>query len=271
MTLRVVVTGAGSGFGAAIASALLARGDRVVGADLDVGHLRRVHGGAAGFEAVQLDLREPGSVSTAAREILAGGGVDALVNNAGYAVFGTLDDADLDAVAAMLDANVLGQVRVTRPLLPALRVARGTIVYVSSVAGRMVFPESGFYAASKHALEAVAEGTFVENAADGVRVAVVEPGAFATGFAERARRASRPRPEGGPHAGRYARWDARKQAMLAPPQDPSLVAAAVLGALDGGPAFQRVVVGDDARAILDERRVLGDDAWVRALGERFAR
>mgnify|MGYP000320179111 CR=1 FL=1 len=80
----------------------------------------------------------------------------------------------------MFDANVFGTMRVTQTFLPALRAARGAVVNISSVAGRMVFPESGFYAASKYAVEAWSEALYLEHAAAGVRVTVVEPGAFDT-------------------------------------------------------------------------------------------
>lgn len=268
---RFVVTGAGSGFGAAIARRLLARGDTVVGTDLDASAVVAACAGVGrALQAFPLELREPGGVASACAAIAAGGPVDGLVCNAGYAVFGAIDDADLDSVAAMLDANLLGQVRVLRGLLPALRAARGSAVLLSSVAGRMAFPESGFYAASKHALEAIGEALFLENVDHGLRVALVEPGAFATGFAARATRASGVRPVDGPHVAAYPRWDAEKTSRLAAPQDPTLVADAVIAALDGGPPFQRVVVGVDAAAILADRRARGDDAWVRAYADALA-
>lgn len=265
--MRVFVTGAASGFGAAVTRALLARGDAVVGVDLHAEAVTEAVGAHPALLALRLDLREPGSIEAAAREALAQGPVHALVNNAGYAVFGAQDEADLDAVSAMLDANVIGQVRVTRALLPALRAARGTVVQLSSIAGRMVFPESGFYAASKHALEALSEALYVENAPEGLRVAVIQPGAFATGFGARATRASRPRDPVGAHQHHHGAWDAEKHARLAPPQPAQLVATAILAALDGGPAFQRVPVGIDAEAILADRSAQGDDAWVRAYAE----
>jgi NAD(P)-dependent dehydrogenase (short-subunit alcohol dehydrogenase family) len=267
---RIVVTGAGSGFGAAIARRLLDRGDAVVGTDVEAGAVIAACGARGALEAHPLELREPGGVAAACGAITAAGPVHGVVCNAGYAVFGAIDDADLDSVAAMLDANLLGQVRVLRGLLPALRATRGSVVLLSSVAGRMAFPESGFYAASKHGLEAIGEALFLENADHGLRVALVEPGAFATGFGARAARSSRPRPSDGPHAAAYRRWDAEKASRLAAPQDPSLVADAVLAALDGGPAFQRVVVGSDAAAILAHRGSLGEDAWVRSYAEALA-
>jgi NAD(P)-dependent dehydrogenase (short-subunit alcohol dehydrogenase family) len=271
--MRVVVTGAGSGFGRAVARRLLARGDDVFATELlDEGLAERLLEGLdphGGVHTHALDLRDPGVVRAAARHALATGPVDALVNNAGYGFFASQADADLDAVAALLDANVLGPARLTAALLPELRRRRGTVVQLSSVAGRMAFPESGYYAASKFGLEALSEALYVEHAEAGLRVAVIEPGAFATRFPERASRASGPRRPDSLHAPSWADWDARKAAALAPAlQDPEDVADAVVAALDGGPAFQRVRVGTDAVRILELRDALGEDGWVRFLGER---
>jgi hypothetical protein len=100
-------------------------------------------------------------------------------------------------------------------------------------------------------------------------VAVIEPGAFATGFPARAALASGPRPVGSVHGPAWGTWEARKAAALAPEaQDPELVATAVIAALDGGPAFQRIRVGTDAVRLLGLRDVLGEDGWVRFMGER---
>lgn len=267
---RVVVTGAGSGFGAAIVRSLLARGTSVAACDATEHGVRQVVDpeGAAGdrLSVHAVPLQDPGRIATACAAIAASGPVDAVVHNAGYAVFNALEDACPDAVAALFDANVLGTVRVMRGLVDAVRASRGTVVVVSSVAGRMVFPESGFYAAAKHALEALAEGWYAELASQGVRVAVIEPGAFATGFGARAAASSRGRAQPEP---RHGIWDARKAEVLAPPQDPARVAMAVLDALDGGPAFQRIVVGCDAARILTLRDTLGADGFVRLMGERM--
>ncbi|MCB9680017.1 MAG: SDR family NAD(P)-dependent oxidoreductase [Alphaproteobacteria bacterium] len=270
--MRAFVTGAGSGFGLALCRRLLATGHAVVACDARVAGLRARldpdDRAGVRLQVLPLELRDPGTIATAAAEAVAAGPVDVLVNNAGYALFGTLDDADMDAVVALVDANLLGTARVTRALLPALRASRGAVVQLSSVAGRMVFPESGWYAAAKFGIEALSEALYVENAAVGVRVIVVEPGAFDTGFGARATRASLPRRADAALAPSFATWDARKGAVLAPPQDPERVVDGILAALDGPMPFVRVRVGTDARAMLAARDALGEDAWVRLMGAR---
>ncbi len=266
---RVLVTGAGSGFGRRTVARLAARGVSVLAADREAPDPALWGSDGANVTPIRIDLHDAGAVATTLAAV-AEEPLDGVVHNAGYAVFNALPDADMDAISALFDANVLGTIRVMRGVLPAVRQARGTIVVVSSVAGRMVFPESGYYAAAKHALEALAEGWYVENAGAGVRVALIEPGAFDTGFGARATAASRPRPSGSVHQQEQPRWDARKAAMLEAPQDPDRVAAAIVGALESGPSFQRVVVGDDAARILAAREAVGEDAFVRCMGASFA-
>jgi NAD(P)-dependent dehydrogenase (short-subunit alcohol dehydrogenase family) len=269
---RALVTGAASGLGLAVARALLAAGFDVLATDKDAAALRaRVLAGVADpggrLTTAPLDLREPGQIEAVCRPLRATG-LDVLVNNAGYAVFGAQADTDLGAVSALFDTNVLGTLRVTRALLPALQQRGGTIVQLSSIAGRLVLAESGFYAATKFALEALSEALAIENAPFGVRVVVVEPGAFDTGFSDRARMASPPRPEGGAHKPWHAVWDARRDALLSAPQDPDRVAEAVLASLADPRPFLRVRVGDDAHRLLAARDALGDDPWVRLMAVR---
>lgn len=267
---RVLVTGAGSGFGLALCRRLLARGDDVVATDLsEVGLADLVSRGVdvrGTLQVAALDLRGPGTIDAAVR---AAGSIDVLVNNAGYAYFAAMGEGDMDAFGALLDANVLGTARVTKAALPALRASGGLIVQISSIAGRVVFPESGFYAACKHAIEAMSEALWLENRGFGVRVAVVEPGAFATGFAARAASVSGPRPTAGAYAGIRPTWDAVKTASLSAPQDPERVVDAIVAAIDGDVGFQRFVVGDDATALASARDASGGDAFVQGYGAKL--
>jgi NADP-dependent 3-hydroxy acid dehydrogenase YdfG len=222
------------------------------------------------LEVHALDVTDVASVARATGAALAGGAVDVLVNNGGYAVFGSAAEADLTAIARMFDANVLGVARVTQALLPSLRAVAGTVVQISSVAGRMAFPESGFYAATKHAVEALSEALFEENCTFGLRVVVIEPGHFATGFQERAARESRPRDPSSAYAALHPLWDRRRAASLAtPPQDPERVAAAIEAGIHDPRPFLRVVVGDDAPRILALREALGHDGWVHFMANRY--
>ena len=119
--------------------------------------------------------------------------LDVLVNNAGIAVGGVLEALPLDDLRHQLEVNVVGQVAVTQALLPALRAASGRIVFISSVSGRASVPALTPYAASKFAIEAIADGLRVELRAWGIDVVLVEPGSIDTDIWRAARRSSTPR------------------------------------------------------------------------------
>jgi NAD(P)-dependent dehydrogenase (short-subunit alcohol dehydrogenase family) len=167
----VVVTGASSGIGEAVARRLLRGGWRVVAG------VRREGDAPDGTEEVLLDVTEEEHLGAAAA------GVDelhGLVNNAGIAVAAPLEVIPLDELRRQLEVNVVGQVAVTQAFLPAIRRARGRIVFVGSIAGRSSLPFLGPYAASKHALEAIGDALRVELGPWAIHVSIVEPGTIET-------------------------------------------------------------------------------------------
>ncbi|MEQ1503303.1 MAG: SDR family oxidoreductase [Myxococcota bacterium] len=262
------VTGCGSGFGHALARRLLALGHRVVATDESTAGWPDALPATDRLLVLPMDVRDDRAVSGAARIATGWGPVDLLVNNAGVALFATQEEAPVDAFRDLLDVNVVGPARVTRALLPSIRENRGVVVQLSSVAGRTVFPESGFYAATKHAIEAMSDALFQETCTFGVRVRVVEPGAFATRFLERAAALSPAPDAASPYAALRDRWGEEKRAVLEPPQDPELVVDAILASLTDPAPYRRVVVGPDAERILAVRDLLGPDGWTRLAGDR---
>jgi NAD(P)-dependent dehydrogenase (short-subunit alcohol dehydrogenase family) len=181
----VVITGASNGFGRALAEDFIADGWRTFATLRDAAGKNAKSAGelrALGAEVVELDVTSDASVDAAALAIhKAAGSVDVLVNNAGTAYMGITEAFTPAAVEGQFATNVLGPVRVNRAFLPAMRERRkGLIVYVSSVVGRSVIPFMGLYAASKWALEALAESTSYEVRPFGVDIAIVEPGAYGT-------------------------------------------------------------------------------------------
>jgi NADP-dependent 3-hydroxy acid dehydrogenase YdfG len=174
-----VVTGASSGIGAATARRLAAEGYDVVAAARRLDRLEQLAAEVPGVRAVQLDVTDQASVDALANQLPA---VDVLVNNAGGAIgVDPVERADPDDWQRMFDVNVLGVLRVTKALLPALESgAGGHIVVMSSTAGRVVYEVGGGYTAAKHAATAVAETLRLELNGRPVRVSEIAPGMVRT-------------------------------------------------------------------------------------------
>ncbi|MBM0277405.1 SDR family oxidoreductase [Micromonospora sp. STR1s_6] len=185
MTKRWLITGCSSGLGLALAARLAAEGEQVVATarrseTLD-GLVARHPGNVV---AAALDVRDPEQCTAAVeRAVDAFGGVDVLVNNAAYGQFGTFEEVSDAELAAQFDTNVFGPWRLTRAVLPVWRAQqRGHAVFVSSVAGMVPFPGLAAYTASKFAVEGAAESLAAEAGHLGVKVTILQPGGFATGY-----------------------------------------------------------------------------------------
>ena len=172
MAPLALVTGASTGIGRACAQHLSGLGFEVLAG------VRREGDAPPGTEPLTLDVTSEEHVAAAAAR--AGARLDALVNNAGIAVTGPVEAVAVGDWRRQLEVNVLGQVAVTRALLPALLAARGRVVNMSSISGRVAAPLLGPYAASKFALEAFNDALRREVEPHGVRVISVEPGGIAT-------------------------------------------------------------------------------------------
>jgi NAD(P)-dependent dehydrogenase (short-subunit alcohol dehydrogenase family) len=183
----VLITGCSSGIGKATALAAAARGHRVYATARDPESLRELAGGGR-IRTLALDVTDTGSIGRAVASVLGETGrLDVLVNNAGYGQYGAVEEVTAEEWRREFDVNLFGAVEVTRAVLPAMRQARsGTIVNVSSVAGKIAIPFAAPYCASKHALEAVSDALRVEVAPFSIRVVVIEAGPIATRFGERA-------------------------------------------------------------------------------------
>ena len=189
----VLVTGASSGIGHAIASRLAKDGHQVFGTS------RQGGGARDGVEMLSLDVCSDASAQACVDGLLARAGrIDALVNNAGYVLSGAIEEATLEEARAQLETNFFGVARMVKAVLPAMRRTRsGHIFAVSSLAGLVPVPFWGFYNASKFAVEGYMETLRHEVKPFGILVAMVEPGAIRTPFHEGPR--ARAMPE-------YAPW-----------------------------------------------------------------
>ena len=235
-----LVTGASSGIGAAVATRLMGSGWRVLAG------VRKKGDAPEGTDEVLLDVTKPKQIQAAAERIEE---LDALVNNAGVALAMPLEHVPLDELRKQLEVNVVGQVAVTQALVPALRRSRGRIVFVGSIAGRSALPFLGPYAASKHALEAIADSLRIELKPWGIHVSIVEPGTIRTPiWAKGAEKADELQSEEttklyGKRIAALRKVAAERGANGAAPDE---VAAVIEKALTSGRPKARYLVGRDA-------------------------
>ncbi|MGI8534992.1 MAG: SDR family NAD(P)-dependent oxidoreductase [Mycobacteriales bacterium] len=252
MSKSVVVTGANSGIGLKTALELAAAGYDVVGtvrsaAKAEVVERAAVERGVP-VRVVEVELDDAASCEAGFEHIagLTGGGPWAVVNSAGYAQSGAVEDVTDELVRAQLETNLVAPIRIARLVLPGMKErGAGRIVNISSVAGRLSTPLLGWYCASKHALEAVTDALRIEVEPDGVRVVLVEPGMFGTDVWSAAQAGGFPDPTSARYAAAYARTEAVGARSDSLP-DPIWVARTVRIALANPFPLARYVVGADA-------------------------
>jgi NAD(P)-dependent dehydrogenase (short-subunit alcohol dehydrogenase family) len=265
----VLLTGASSGIGRACVERLAGRGWHVLAgarAQADRDALQSI----PNVEPLELDVTDPAQIDAAA--VRAGERLDALVNNAGIAVIGPLEALPVDEWRRQLEVNLVAQIAVTRALLPAVLNARGRIVNVTSIGGRVALPLFGPYAASKFGLEAATDALRRELRGEGVEVIAIEPGAIRTpiwtkglerGDALVSALDDRQRARYG-RLMDTIRGEAANNARSAP--EPSAVADAVEAALTAPRPKTRYLVGREARIQATLGRFLPDRAMDALLG-----
>jgi len=255
----VLVTGAGSGIGAAIISRLAGAGYRVVGTVRDPNRAAALTTAAAAASRpvtfLPLDLASEASIATLVSALDADGGPDILVHNAGFGVFGAIEHVDARLVAGQFDVNVFGPLGLTRRLLPQLRARQGRVIWIGSLAGRISLPFQAHYSATKFAIAAVSDALRMELKPHGVRVTCIEPGDFATGFTS-ARTVVQPADS--PYAAQAAACLAAVEKQETGGPSPDWVGNLVerICRMDNPPA--RVPVGENARTLCLLLRLLPD-------------
>ena len=252
MSKSVVVTGANSGIGLVTVLELAGAGYDVIGTVRSAAKAELVQKAAADkgvtVRTVELDVNDAASTEAGFKQVddMTDGRLWAVVNNAGYAQAGAVEDISDEQVRAQLETNLVAPMRIARIVLPGMKArGEGRIVNVSSVAGRMSTPLMGWYCASKHGLEAVTDALRMEVEADGVRVILVEPGMFGTDIWSAAQASSLPEPSSARYAAAYARSEALSSQTKRLP-DPVWVARTIRVALSNPLPMARYVVGADA-------------------------
>lgn len=270
MTSTVLITGCSSGIGAAAVQAFAAAGWNVA-ATLRRPESTPFDSDRGTIEAFALDVTDRSSIDAAIGQVMARfGRIDVLINNAGYGLFGPFETASPAVIERQFQTNVFGLFDVTRAVLPILRAqGSGVIINVASLSGLVAMPLYSLYAASKFAVVGFSESLSHELAPLGIRVKVFAPGSVATAFSGRSQ-ARTFEGDGGPYAGPIRRvvsaFEAnRASGAVASPQQ---VAQALFGAATDGSPQVRYVVGDDALALLQLRRDLGEEALLGVIRQR---
>ncbi|MFF7965473.1 SDR family oxidoreductase [Streptomyces sp. NPDC007903] len=258
MTSTWFITGTSSGFGRLLTERLLARGDRVAATlrrpeALD--GLRAEYGDR--LWTARLDVTDTAQVEKVVADAFADlGEIDVVVNNAGYGVFASVEEATEEQIRRVIDTNLLGSIHVIRAALPHLRAqGRGRILQVSTAGGQTTYPGFGYYHASKWGIEGFCETVAREIAPFGITLTIVEPGATPTGFGT-ALDTAPPMPEyAGTPAGETRQ--ALTDGAFVLPNAPEKIAQAMIDLVDTGAAPLRLPLGsdtyDDIRASLTAR------------------
>jgi NAD(P)-dependent dehydrogenase (short-subunit alcohol dehydrogenase family) len=245
-----LITGCSSGLGRALAEHALDRGDRVA---VTARGRAAVAGLAARYGdralALELDVTDPASVAAAVQESeKTFGRIDVLVNNAGYGYLAAVEEGEDDAVRDLYATNVHGVVTVLKAVLPGMRARRaGHVVNISSFGGLAAFAATGYYHATKFALEGLSESLAAELAPLGIKVTIVEPGGLRTQWAGASMRRSATRLDD------YEQTAGKRRAATEAvsgrqPGDPARAAAAIAAAVDSQTPPLRLLLGSDALA-----------------------
>ncbi|KPC53729.1 oxidoreductase [Amantichitinum ursilacus] len=250
------ITGANRGLGAEIAKAALAHGDRVVGTARNPAQLHATLGAteeqllALALDVTRIEQLQPAVEAAVARF----GRIDVLVNNAGYGQLGVFEEIDAAAIQKQFATNVFGLIEMTRAVLPVMRKQRsGHIFNLSSIAGLRAPPGAAIYGATKWAVEGFSEVLALETAQFGIKITIIEPGAFRTDFLHEtsAHYATHTVPDYAEFAAHLASGYATRNHKQ--PGDPARLGAVVLQLANAATPPMRFPVGSDAVKIAQDK------------------
>jgi NAD(P)-dependent dehydrogenase (short-subunit alcohol dehydrogenase family) len=262
-----LVTGASSGMGKSIAQRLIRDGYTVYVAARSVDRMQDL--AAQGARPLKLDVSKDDDIRAAVDQILAEtGGVDVLVNNAGFGLYGPVEEIGLDEARYQFEVNMFGPARLTQLLVPAMRAkGDGTIVNITSMGGKVYTLLGAWYHATKHALEGWSDSLRLELQPFGIRVVIIEPGLIETGFGDVAGRGVVERFGDGAY-GKTARAVAGITEQSYRPgrgTPPMVVANLVSRAIRSRRPRTRYVVGRYAGLMIGVRKWFGDRAFDRMI------
>lgn len=262
-----LVTGASSGMGKAIAKRLIGDGYQVYVAARSVDRMAELV--RLGARPLRMDVSRDAEIVAGVETILSqAGGVDVLVNNAGFGLYGPVEEVSMDEARYQFEVNLFGAARLTQLLLPAMRArGSGSIVNITSMGGKIYTVLGAWYHATKHALEGWSDSLRLELEPFGIRVVIIEPGLIETGFGDAAGRGMLERSGSGPYA-RLAEGVVKSMRASYGQNrgtNPDIVADTVAKAVAAARPRTRYAVGAYARPMIFMRKWLGDRLFDRII------
>jgi NAD(P)-dependent dehydrogenase (short-subunit alcohol dehydrogenase family) len=219
----------------------------------------------------QLDVTDDVSVTNAIQTISSDAGqIDILVNNAGYGLNGAFEDLAMDEIKAQYETNVFGLIRTTQAVLPIMRGQKsGTIINISSGAGRFGFPTGSAYVSTKFAVEGLSESMSYELEPFGIKVVIVEPGVIRTNFGDGLIVAKKSQDPNSPYSQMMRRAAAGFEKMMKNASSPDVVAKVVLNAIrDENPSL-RYLAGSDVETWLGGKRKVADEELYKMMKQNM--
>ncbi len=264
----ILITGASSGMGHHAALELIREGHIVYGAARRADKMQDLV--QAGGHAVAMDVTDEAQIVSAVKRMLdEQGRIDVLINNAGYGLYGALEDVPMADARRQFDVNLFGLARLTKEVLPHMRgQGSGRIINMSSMGGRIYFPLGTWYHASKHALEGWSDSLRLELAPHGIHVVVIEPGAIATEFGEVMTESMVERAIGGPYAEMTRLMADVTKASYEKPNassPPSVITRLISKAVNSARPKTRYAGGKYAKLLMGLRRWVSDRTFDRVV------
>lgn len=267
MKNTVIITGASSGMGKVTAKRLITEGYTVYGAARRLENMQDLED--MGGHAIRMDITDETEVGGAIDRVMSEQGrVDVLVNNAGYAVYGAIEQVSIEDARRQFEVNLFGLASLTQKVLPIMRdQGQGRIINISSVGGKIYSPLGAWYHATKHALEGWSDVLRIETAQFGIKVSIIEPGAIETEFTEVMNEPMLRLSKGGPYeqiseavvSGSAKYYDG------SPSTQPEVIARVISKAIRARNPKTRYAAGKLSGQVLMARKWLSDKAFDRMI------
>ena len=270
-----VVTGSSSGIGFEIALTLARNGFQTYATMRNLARSENIKSIATKenlpIHIEQLDVTDNKSVTNAIQAIVSKADrIDVLVNNAGYALTGAFEDLAIEEIKAQYETNLFGLIRTTQAVLPIMRKQKsGTIVNISSGAGRFGYPTGSAYVSTKFAVEGLSESMAYELEPFGIKVILVEPGVIKTNIANGMVIAKKSQNPNSPYSQIMQKMSTSFEHMLENASSPDLVAKVVLQAVTSENPSLRYLAGKDVEMWVEAKRNMSDDEFYKMMKQSF--